>query len=459
MANRSKNEAARPEQPEATVTRIGVAGFKSIREEQSIELRPLTVLAGANCAGKSSMVQPLLLLKQTLEATYDPGPLLLAGPNVRFTDATQLLSRTLGGEAVDGFHVAIEFRQDFGVATYFRRLEQGGFEISKASVVDGVDRSELSPGMSAAQIRAQLPRSLRDQMDKLSDEVKLDQERGEKLRWRLERERCFLRPRIAVRGPKGAYFELSLTLWPVFDAESFLRNIVHLPAVRGNPLRNYPVTAVGGELPGTFESYVASVIAKWQADKARRPLKQTCEDLRSLGLSWKVEARPISDAEVELQVGRLPRAVRGGSRDLVNIADVGFGVSQALPVVVALHAAAPNQLVYLEQPEIHLHPRAQVAMAGVLARAVTRGVRVLIETHSGLLLLALQHLVASGTLSPDLVKLHWFTRSETDGATRITSADLDEAGAFGDWPEDFGDVELDLEKRYLDAAEARTSNQ
>src|SRR5438132_7037139 len=77
----------------SAITEIQVAGFKSISDEQSIEIRPLTILAGANSSGKSSMMQPLLLLKQTLEASYDAGPLLLNGPNVKFTSADQLLSR------------------------------------------------------------------------------------------------------------------------------------------------------------------------------------------------------------------------------------------------------------------------------------------------------------------------------------------------------------------------------
>src|SRR6516165_6634739 len=71
------------------IEEIQVGGFKSISEEQNIELGPLTILAGANSSGKSSMMQPLLLLKQTLEAPFDPGPLLLDGPNVRFTSARQ----------------------------------------------------------------------------------------------------------------------------------------------------------------------------------------------------------------------------------------------------------------------------------------------------------------------------------------------------------------------------------
>jgi hypothetical protein len=63
-------------------------------------------------------------------------------------------------------------------------------------------------------------------------------------------------------------------------------------------------------------------------------------------------------------------------------------------------------------------------------------------------------LVAEGALPPDRVALHWFSLDQ-DGATEVRSADLDEAGAFGDWPEDFAEVALDAQARYLDAAEKR----
>lgn len=76
------------------ITRIAVEGFKSIAKRQEIEIAPLTILAGANSSGKSSIMQPLLMLKQTLEATYDPGPLKIDGPNVRFTSTDEFLSRT-----------------------------------------------------------------------------------------------------------------------------------------------------------------------------------------------------------------------------------------------------------------------------------------------------------------------------------------------------------------------------
>ena len=90
------------------ITRISVRGYKSLYEESSIEIRPLTILAGANSSGKSSIMQPLLLMKQTLEAPYDPGALLLNGPNIRFTLAEQFLSNFNAKKRTTELFVAIE---------------------------------------------------------------------------------------------------------------------------------------------------------------------------------------------------------------------------------------------------------------------------------------------------------------------------------------------------------------
>src|SRR5579872_7512161 len=91
MAEQKPKRQTTPKSSEG-ITRLTVGGFKSINPEQSIEIRPLTILAGANSSGKSSIMQPLLLLKQTLEATYDPGLLKIDGPNVTFSSVEQFLS-------------------------------------------------------------------------------------------------------------------------------------------------------------------------------------------------------------------------------------------------------------------------------------------------------------------------------------------------------------------------------
>ncbi len=139
---------------------------------------------------------------------------------------------------------------------------------------------------------------------------------------------------------------------------------------------------------------------------------------------------------------------------MVNIADVGIGVSQVLPILVALIAAQDGQIVYVEQPELHLHPRAQVVMAELLAEAANRGVRVIVETHSSLLLLTVQTLVAEEKIKNTDVALHWFAR-DAKGATQVTYKQPDEDGAYGEWPEDFGDVELKAQDAYLTAVGLR----
>ena len=176
--------------------------------------------------------------------------------------------------------------------------------------------------------------------------------------------------------------------------------------------------------------------------------------LRDLGLGQELAATRINDTQIELRVGTL-FGTPSSDPHLVSIADVGFGVSQVLPVLVALLVADFGQLVYVEQPELHLHPRAQCALASIMAHAARRGVRLIVETHSALLLLRVRTLVANAELDPGLVKLHWFSLSREDGSTAVNSANLDEDGAYGDWPEDFGDVELAAEGRYLDAVEQR----
>src|SRR5260370_1384065 len=118
MTKGTKIRRPRTAEPPA-ITEIQAAGFKSIADEQKIEIRPLTILAGPNSSGKSSIMQPLLLLKQTLEAPYDAGPILLNGPNVKFTSVDQLLSRIGKGQSLDTFQVAMRLNTRDGFLTSF----------------------------------------------------------------------------------------------------------------------------------------------------------------------------------------------------------------------------------------------------------------------------------------------------------------------------------------------------
>jgi len=440
------------------ITEISVTGFKSIRDLTNVAIRPLTLLAGANSSGKSSAMQPLLLVKQTLEASFDPGALLLDGPNVRFTSVEQALSRLSGSRGSAQFAVELTLMGGHQLRLAFGREPDGGVSVREMLFRSIGETIRLRPGMTHDEVVASMSDGeLREVFGTLQEIVR---KRLKGFRWATQRDRCFLN--VAPSGGtaqeqamvQAVLTSLSFGLPPFSLGRLFLpaiKGIIHVPGSRGNPARTYGTTAVGPDFPGLFQDYVASVITQWQASESVL-LRRLNRRLQKLGLTSRVTPRPINGTQVELCVARLPRGRGKGARDLVSIADVGFGVSQVLPVVVSLLAARPGQLVYLEQPELHLHPRAQAALAELLAEAARRGVRVVAETHSSLLLLAVQTLVAEGKLAADLVKLHWFERS-ANGCTRVRSADLDEGGSFGDWPEDFGDVELQAESRYLDAAE------
>jgi predicted ATPase len=431
-----------------TINKISVQGFKSIIDKQEIEIRPLTLLAGANSSGKSSIMQPLLLLKQTIEAPGDPGALLLDGPNVRFTQSEQLLSHISGKTATNEFCVKMESSSEKKLEVVFKREPGAGFDVASMSYANGNQSLTIAPGMGHDEIIKILPPFL----SKIYADI---QKREKEMKWFVYRERCFLAFGLRGLGPEAP--EILFRPHGISPSEDFiphLQNMIHLPGLRGNPRRTYPKSAAGPHFPGTFENYVASIISQWQATGDER-LSQLSLSLEEMGLTWKVKAEPIDDTQVELKVGRLVHSRRGGAHDLVSIADVGFGVSQSLPVVVALTVAKQGQLVYLEQPEIHLHPRAQRKLAHILKNASQRrGITVIAETHSSLLLKEIQTLVAKGELSSDIVKLHWVQRLD-DGRTIVTSADLDKNGAYGTWPEDFDETELDAEKSYLDAVESK----
>jgi hypothetical protein len=111
----------------------------------------------------------------------------------------------------------------------------------------------------------------------------------------------------------------------------------------------------------------------------------------------------------------------------VNIPDVGYGVSQALPIVVQSVLATKRGLLLLQQPEVHLHPRAQAALGSFFARVVAKeGKHLVIETHSDYLLDRVRLEVAQGRLPADYVQILFFEKQGIE--TTIHEIRLDQQG-------------------------------
>ncbi len=442
-----------PEQPQPRgITRITVQGFKSLRDETSIEIRPLTILAGANSSGKSSIMQPLLLMKQTLEAPYDPGPLKLDGPNVNFSETKQLFSLS-ASRGKKKFIVKLELGRIALESAFV--LSNTGLYVDSTEIKASADNYFAKAAMSRKDIKKALNNAT-NQMPPQLRQVFVSQKTAD-ADITMHRDRCFLKIDFVITLPNGEEIKIN----SVFDTHPSLGQnvvqVIHVPGLRGAPERNYKRAGSAGArvFPGTFENYVASIVHRWQSAN-QDEFKQLVDALARLGVASVVRTAALSDVEIEVRVGR---TLTSDATDTVSIADVGFGVSQVLPVVVALLIAKPGQLVYIEQPELHLHPRAQAAMAGLLADAAKRGVRVVIETHSSILLLAIQTLIAEQQLDHNLVAMHWFSRDPDSGGTKVDSHFPDETGSLGDWPEDFDETELYWQRRYARASNARLREQ
>ena len=425
---------------------ITVEGYKTIATAQTLDFDGLTILSGANSSGKSSFMQPFLILKQTIENHYDSGVLELYGENVKLTDSSQVISK------VPGFtkkKFSLTHKGDTGCSKVVYRHKRGtGLEVDSVSSTDKSmpEGIFLELGMKSEVIEKALPD------DKFRFIKELALERNLKPQWKVVKNKCFLNAEYAFN--KSDSIPIKAGIKPAAGIENFVTSLIHVSGLRGQPERAYKIASTEQVFPGAFEKYVASIISNWSKfTKHESKYKELKIQLEQLGLASNIITKKVDETNVEIQISRFKNS--SSKDDCVNISDVGFGVSQTLPVLVALLVAKKNQYVYVEQPELHLHPKAQFKLASIITSALKRGVKVIIETHSSILIRGIQIAVVKGELEAEKVSLNWFTQDEITGETNVSKAVLDEFGAFGDWPEDFDDITLKVEQMYLDAIEEK----
>lgn len=170
----------------------------------------------------------------------------------------------------------------------------------------------------------------------------------------------------------------------------------------------------------------------------RRPdlVEQANEWMKRLDIGYRVKVQPIGEAASDLFEVRLFDARRSQPVD-VGLSDVGFGISQILPFIVQA-LASRDQLISIEQPEVHIHPRLQADLGDLIAEAtrVPFCNRFLIETHSEHIVLRIQRLVRNKYLSPADVSINYVTRGKLGSV--VHRLRLNEQGEFVDeWPNGF----------------------
>lgn len=430
------------------LTRLKFENFKSW-PAADMQCGKITGIFGTNSSGKTSLLQFLLLMKQTKDATDRATALELNG------DLVEL------GTFSDAIHKhdadrALTWRMEFGLEKPL--VLSAAFGTETREVARG-DRLGISASVLAGQRTAPRTTSLGYFLNEAAFTLK--QKNGPGSQFDIEENGTadgfrFIRnqgrawqlpsPIRSYAFPDQArtYYQNSTFLSDLEKSyETVLDRIFYLGPLREYPKRDYlwarsKPTDVGKQ----GERAIDAILAATDADERlnlkykgpKKPFQQIVAHwLRHLGLIEDFEVREIAENSNRWQAW--VRTKKAGSTVLLT--DVGFGISQVVPVITLLLYVPEGSTVLLEQPEIHLHPLAQAALADVIIYAAThRKVQVILESHSEHLLLRLQRRIAENeVISSNDVKLYFCDAPR--GESKLMELELNLFGNITNWPSQF----------------------
>lgn len=410
----------------------------------------ITGVFGTNSSGKTSVIQFLLLMRQTKDATDRAISLELNGNLVQLGtikdaihrhDETQLIEFTL--------EFALNSELSLNDPSRKKNTLVAKSRVLSFSATIGVHKE----APVAQRLSYQLDRLLFElaprNEDKLQYELRVTPIEGRTSDFAFVRTqgRPWQLPgpikTYAFPDQARTYFQNAGFLADIEAAyEAALNGLFYLGPLREFPKRDYlwarsRPTDVGQR----GEKVIDAILAATQAGETRnlknKGRKMVFQEiiafwLREMGLIDSFTVVEIAPGSNRWQAKVRTRA--GASEVLLT--DVGFGVSQVLPVVTLLQYVPEGSTVILEQPEIHLHPLAQAGLADVIIQAAThRRVQIILESHSEHLLLRLQRRIAEEQLASKDVNLYFC--DAPGGVSTLTPLELDLFGNIRNWPDKF----------------------
>lgn len=448
------------------LTQLHIKNFKAWKDTGPIRLAPLTVIFGANSAGKSSLGHLLLALQQTARSTDRRRALHLG-------DASSLIDLGTFTDCLHGhdLHQSLHFELHWTMPKPLdvrdplqaaARYSGDRLKLEVSLVANKAKQPEVQAlhyALSSANSEVLDVSLRRDEKGKLNlDSKKYSFKMSDGRKWPLEEPEKFYRLSDASMARyKNAGFLADFSL----ATEMMLERISYLGPLRSHPQRIYQWSGDTPASVGQMGEYtVAAILA---ADGEGRRLNRQVGHhtkgfaefiaiwLKELGVIESFAVKPVAEGrkEYEVLVRSHPKAPE------VKITDVGFGISQVLPALVQAFYCPPHSTVWMEQPEIHLHPQVQAELADVFISATQarengkpRDVQLIVESHSEHFLNRLQRRVAEGVIKHDDVAVYFCRREGF--ATELEPLRLNMFGEIENWPEHFfGDEMADIAGRTL----------
>jgi hypothetical protein len=443
------------------LTGLRLRNFKSWDDTGQVRLAPLAIFFGRNSSGKSSLIQSLLLMKQTAES-LDPRQVLQLGGRESYVDLGTYLD--LVKDHDDHRAVGLTFNWRTTEAVRLRRGNSAGGDVLDADFFGFSTDIGQESGVLGEIIVQRMEYAIGPDGDRTvgmrrrQDDSYEIMSKGLNLRRRAkvpdllpEPIKCYGFPDAASTAFQSADFLAELS----HQFDELMSGIAYVGPLRDRPRRRYQWQGSSPTFVGPRgENAVAAILAarrQSRAIKTRGFEENLGYWLKRMGL---IEQFAVVEIGSGTNLYELRVSVAGISTS-VAITDVGFGISQVLPVLVQVFYAVPGTPVILEQPEIHLHPAAQSALGDVLLGAVkNNGTQLIVETHSEHLLHRIQRRIAEEQISKDDVALYFIDAA--DGRSEIHELKVDEYGNIANWPRDFfGDEMGDLAAMTEAAAERR----
>lgn len=418
-------------------------------------IAPLTGLFGANSSGKTSILQFLLMLKQTKNATDrgltidfgDPNSLVNLG---NFTsvihghDQSKVISWALEWSLTEklviadpaGMRTSSLFSGDNLRMRAVAGLRQGSLASLYLDYRFSNMRFLIEPKKEGD---TQFRLGLKTEEGATDDQKAFSFTRTQGRAWQLPRPiKSYAFPDQAKTYYQNADFLSKFEL----EFEKLMDRIYYLGPLRDHPQREYTWS---GTRPTDVGQRGEKVVDALLAARSREEMRNLAPRKRIMHFEaiighWLAELGVIDSFRID-EIGsgsNLYRVLvrRSAQSSEVLITDVGFGVSQILPVLVLLYYVPENSIILLEQPEIHLHPSVQSGLADVIINVVNyRNIQVIVESHSEHLLRRLQRRCAEAILPNDRTQL--FFCGVRNGKSVLTPLELNLYGEIENWPDNF----------------------
>ncbi len=348
------------------LTKITLTNFKCFKEETKFPLSQLNLLTGINGRGKSTLLQSLLLMRQSIENNKEIIQILLNGSCVN-----------LGN---------------------FDDIRNTGIPKGRATTIFKYDFQQKE-----FNIEYHLVENIEDNMSLNIDKTISSQDE----RFDFSRIHYIAADRF---GPQEFYFKSNLT--------------------------NFPNVGTKGELIANIldrkrdDSVNEKICYLGKDDDAQNLITQTEKWLNEIFDGAKIEVSPSRTNILELLFN-----TSSASKDRFKPNNVGFGYSYVLPIIVSGLIAKEGEILIVENPEAHLHPKAQSRLTKFLAKVSSCGVQVFIESHSEHILNAARIAILDKIITTDDLKILYFQQ----GNEQVVHIPVEPDGGIDEWPEGFFD--------------------